>query len=418
MSEDKSSLLEFRLKKSLDVLASKKGQHTELVSLYVPPDRQISDVMNNLRQELGTASNIKSRSTRKNVQDAIEKTMQRLKLFKTPPPTGLAIFTGAIPQNGPGSERMELYVVVPPESITIYFYRCDNQFHIEPLRDMLKEKDTYGILVMDGSGASFATLKGRKLDIIKNITSGLSGKHRAGGQSARRFERLREAEVNEYYKRVAKHAEEIFLQIPDLKGIIMGGPGPTKYDFEGGGHLQYTLRDKVLGTVDTSYVGEQGVEEVVEKSTDTLRKVRYLEEKKLVQSFLYEIGHDTGLAVYGEDEVRECLNKETVKLLLLSEDLEKVRVTIRCTNCGYTEKKTLSQAEFKGIEGAIAGKACPHCQVPTLVVDEAEDLVDELAQLAEATDARVEVISTQTEEGVALMKSFGGVAAILRFKQS
>jgi len=45
-------------------------------------------------------------------------------------------------------------------------------------------------------------------------------------------------------------------------------------------------------------------------------------------------------------------------------------------------------------------------------------LVDELAQLAEATDARVEVISTQTEEGVALMKSFGGVAAILRFKQS
>ena len=417
MSEFKDSLSKFRLKRSLEILASKKGQHTELVTIYVPHDRQISDVMNNLRQELGTASNIKSKTTRKNVQDAIESTLQRIKLFKKPPQTGLAIFSGAIPQNGPGSERMEVYVVVPPEPINLYYYRCDNRFHIEPLREMLKEKDTYGILVLDGSGAAFATLKGITLDIVRKITSGIPGKHRAGGQSARRFERLREAEVNEYFKRIGKYANKIFLKIPDLKGIILGGPGPTKYDFEKENLLHYTLKDKILTTVDTAYVGEQGVEELVEKSTDILKEVRYFEEKKLVQKFLYEIGHDTGLAIYGENEVHKSLEKGTVSLLLLSEDLVKKRVTIKCKNCDHQDQKTMTQQDIKNMQKWLDSKSCPKCSVPNLVIDKTEDLIDELAKLADQSRAKIEIISPKTEEGVALKKSFGGVAAILRYKQ-
>src|SRR5206468_3443546 len=83
------------------------------------------------REELGTASNIKSRTTRQNVEDAIERTSQRLRLFKEPPPTGLVIFCGAIPQNGAGSEKMEIYTLIPPEPITVGFYRCDARFHVE-----------------------------------------------------------------------------------------------------------------------------------------------------------------------------------------------------------------------------------------------------------------------------------------------
>ena len=101
----------FRLKKTLMTLASKEGRGTELVSLYVPPGKQISDVLNTLRDEYGTASNIKSTTTRKNVMDAIVKVQQRLKLFKEPPENGLVIFCGAIPQNGAGSERIETYVI-------------------------------------------------------------------------------------------------------------------------------------------------------------------------------------------------------------------------------------------------------------------------------------------------------------------
>jgi len=417
MSTDKSSLSIFRLKRTLDSLASKTGRHTELVSLYVPPDRQISDVMNNLRQELGTASNIKSKVTRKNVLDAIEKVIQRLKLFKKPPENGLVIFSGAIPQNGAGSEQIETYVLTPPEPITIYYYRCDSKFYIEPLRELVTEKDTYGILVMDGNGAAFATLKGRRLDIVEKITSGIPGKHRAGGQSARRFERLREAQVNEYYKRVGEHGNNIFLKIQDLKGIIIGGPGPTKSDFEGGDYLHYTLKGKVLGIVDAAYVDEQGMKEVVEKSPQILQKVRYFEEKKLVQEFLYELGHDTGLATYGEEEVRRHLSNGLLRLLLLSEELDRVRAETKCTNCGYSEEQTIKSSEIQKKSDEVASKICPKCGTQNLTVADTKDVIDELAEIAEKTGTAVELISTGTEEGVELEKSFGGVAGILRFKQ-
>ena len=85
MSYKQTSLQRFRLKRAVDALASKEGRGTELVSLYVPPDRQVSDVIDMLKQEYGTASNIKSDITRKNVQDAITKVSQRLKLFKKVP---------------------------------------------------------------------------------------------------------------------------------------------------------------------------------------------------------------------------------------------------------------------------------------------------------------------------------------------
>ena len=67
------SVSRFKLKRTLETLASKEGRGTELISLYVPPDRKIHEVMANLREESGTATNIKSRTTRKNVQEAIEK---------------------------------------------------------------------------------------------------------------------------------------------------------------------------------------------------------------------------------------------------------------------------------------------------------------------------------------------------------
>jgi len=37
--------------------------------------------------------------------------------------------------------------------------------------------------------------------------------------------------------------------------------------------------------------------------------------------------------------------------------------------------------------------------------------------MAEGTDAKVEVISTETEEGEMLTRSFGGLGAILKYRQ-
>ena len=415
-SKKRTSLELFRLKKTLQALANKEGRGTELISLYVPPGRQISEVMNMLRDEYGTASNIKSTTTRKNVQDAIVKVQQRLKLFKKVPENGLVIFCGAVPQNGAGSEKIETYVIVPPEPINIYLYRCDSRFHTEHLQELLREKETYGILLIDASAATFATLQGRRLEIIRQVTSGVPGKTRAGGQSARRFERLREMRLQEYFRRVGEHANEAFLQIENLKGLIIAGPGPTKYDFEKGDYLNYMLKEKVIDVIDTAYVNEQGVKEVVDKAPEIMRKVRYIEEKQVMQQFLYEIGHDTGMATYGEEDVRKALEAGAVRTLLLSEGLDILRVTVKCNSCGYEEQQTMKSAMLTSFEQELSGKPCPKCQAPALGVTETQELIENFAQLAEYSNADVEIISVETEEGQMLKKSFGGIAAILRFK--
>ena len=47
-------------KKKLETLRGKSGRSTELISLYIPSNKQISDVINHLREEHERASNIES----------------------------------------------------------------------------------------------------------------------------------------------------------------------------------------------------------------------------------------------------------------------------------------------------------------------------------------------------------------------
>ncbi|MDR2699699.1 MAG: peptide chain release factor aRF-1 [Nitrososphaerota archaeon] len=414
----KDSLELYRTRKAINTLATKEGSHTELITIYVPPGKQISDALNLLREEYGTATNIKSNVTRKNVLDAIVKAQQKLKLFKDPGEKGLVIFCGALPQEGagPGTERMESWVIVPPEPIRIFLYRCDSRFHTEHLQEMLREKETYGIMLIDATNATIATLTGKHLNIVREMTSGVAGKTRAGGQSARRYERLREMQLNEYFARAGGHANEIFLPIENLKGIILGGPGPTKYDFQKGDYLNYQLKNKILDVVDTAYVEEQGVKEVVEKAPEIMKKVRYIEEKQIMQKFLYEVGHDTGLITYGETEVRKALQAGQIRMLLISEALDMQRVAMKCGACNYQEQETVKVSGMQTFEQSLAGKPCPKCTAPSLSITDKIDLIDDLAQLAEYSNTDIEVISTETEEGQMLKSAFNGLAAILRFK--
>ena len=63
----------WRFRKQLEQLRNKQSEDgsTCLVSLYVPPDRRLSDIVHDLTAEAGTADNIKSKKTRKNVVQAL-----------------------------------------------------------------------------------------------------------------------------------------------------------------------------------------------------------------------------------------------------------------------------------------------------------------------------------------------------------
>jgi len=417
MTEENPSLARFRFQRMLETLEEKEGRGTELITVYIPPGKQISDVMNDLRTEWGTAGNIKSKTTQKNVQGALTKAMEQLKLFKKVPPTGLVLFAGSVASEQLGVGDMETYVLIPPEPIGIYYYRCEHRFMLEPLYELLRADDAFGILVIDSKAATFAMLKGKRADIVKDISSGVAGKTRAGGQSARRYERLRQMHLNEFFTRVGKHMTDIFLGAPSLKGIIVGGPGPTKEDFLKGDYLHYEIKDKVLTTVDTGYTGHEGVKEVVVRSRDFLRDVRFYEERKIVQDFLYNVGQETGLATYGEREVIQALKANNVRTLLLSEGVRRALVKLRCRDCGYNENRIVDLDRLEEFEKELDDLSCLRCDNGSYEIVEREDLIETLVKMAEGTDAKVEVISTETEEGEMLTRSFGGLGAILKYRQ-
>jgi len=407
------SIEKYKLERLIKELDKKEGRGTELISLYIPPGRQLSDVMSVLRQEYSQAGNIKDRTTRHHVQDALTSCMQRLKLFKSVPKNGLVIFCGYVSRGVPGDEKLEVHIVIPPEPIKIYLYRCDSKFHLDPLKELIVEKEFYGLIVMDRNDATFAILKGRRLEILEQITSGVPGKHDAGGQSQRRFERIIEQMAHEFYKRVAEYARKFFLQQNiNLSGIIIGGPGPTKNEFVEKEYLHYQLQQKVIGVVDTGYTGEAGIYELIKRSRHLLEKVRYIKEKNLMQRFLQQLVKDSSMVAYGLEEVKKLLEQGAVNLLLISTSLDLEKVDVICPNCSYERIKIISSKD----EDKFLSEKCPKCG-SQLLLKNRKSLIDELVEKAKETGTKVELISTETEEGEELRKSFGGIVAILRYKK-
>src|SRR5438309_10214462 len=104
----------YKFRRALEQIEEAAGRGTELVSVYIPPGRPISDVTNYLRAELSQSSNIKSASTRKHVTQAIESAIQRLRSYRMPPVNGLVAFTGH-KQIGADQTEMVAFVLEPPD---------------------------------------------------------------------------------------------------------------------------------------------------------------------------------------------------------------------------------------------------------------------------------------------------------------
>ncbi len=391
----------YLFKKKLDELRKIKGQHTELISLYIPPNRRISDVMAHLRDEYSQSSNIKSKQTRKNVLAAIESIMARLRYFKQPPPNGMVFFVGMVGE----PPKLVAEVIEPPMPINIYLYRCDSQFYLEPLEKLIEEKDVYGLLLIDRRECTIGFLTGSRIEMAAYLTSRVPGKHKKGGQSQRRFERLTEIAAHEWFVKAGEKASKLFLEKENLKGILVGGPGATKREFVNGNYLDYRIKKKIIGIYDTGYTDEFGLREIVNAAANDLEELDVIKDRRMMQRFLNEVRKDSGLAIYGEDEVKKALEAGAVEVVLISDALEKYKVKARCKNCGYEVKEIVENLDMK----------CPKCNIPMEILEE-KDIVEEYAELAENSGAEIEIIGRESEEGEILYKAFGGIAAILRYK--
>ncbi len=410
------SVKQHKLRKLIAWLSDKEGRGMEFISLYIPRQTSIDEIVANLKEESDSVAikfeNV--RDVRDRLQEALKNVIQHLKLHKAIPENGLAIFAGTFVANDLESEVLHVEELVPPEPITAYLYEVDDHFRLEPLREMLRNQRVVGLIAMGSKDASFGILNGERLELLENITSGIPGKTVKGGQSQRRYERERDMEVTYFFHRVAEHAAKAFLENHKVTALIVGGPGQTKQDFLKGDYLNYELKNALLSTVDTQSAGKEGVKEVLAKSSETLKNMCAPEEKMIVQRLLADMGKQDGLATWGLDSVLNALKNGEVEVALVTDNTDMIEIVVMCKRCELSRAKIVNKKMKAQAVQEMISSPCEKCNAEEYEVEE-KDIIDVLEDAASQTDARVEVISTESEEK-AKLTALGGFAALLRYR--
>ncbi len=375
------------------------------MSISVPSGYNINEITNLVRQEMGTSANIKSKTTRKNVTSALARIEQALRVFKVTPPNGLCIYSGNVAENE-GVSDIKLWVFEPPESINLRTYRCEQTFLVNHLKELVEEKEVYGLITLDKSEACIGFLMGKTIKAEHNFTSMVPGKTGKGGQSAQRFERVRAGLLLSFLKQVGEAATKTFEQNKNLKGILVGGPGPVKESFADGDFLSEALKKKIIGIKDLSYSGEPGLKELLERSEDVLKEASATLEREIIIDFFDHLKKEDGLAAYGYIDVLKSLKLGAVKKLIVSEDMPLKHFEIKCDKCGFVEEKIAKRESLPSV--------CPKCTAE-LKCSEKADFVEEIEKKAESMGSKFVEVSSETPEGAQFLQ-LGGIGAVLRYK--
>ncbi|KAK7315668.1 hypothetical protein VNO77_34235 [Canavalia gladiata] len=404
----------WKIKKLIKALEAARGNGTSMISLIMPPRDQISRVTKMLGDEFGTASNIKSRVNRQSVLGAITSAQQRLKLYNKVPPNGLVLYTGTIVTED-GKEKKVTIDFEPFKPINASLYLCDNKFHTEALNELLESDDKFGFIVMDGNGTLFGTLSGNTREVLHKFTVDLPKKHGRGGQSALRFARLRMEKRHNYVRKTAELATQFFINPatsqPNVSGLILAGSADFKTELSQSDMFDPRLQAKILNVVDVSYGGENGFNQAIELSAEILSNVKFIQEKRLIGKYFEEISQDTGKYVFGVDDTLKALEMGAVETLIVWENLDINRYTLKNTSTGEVIVKHLgkeqetNQSNFR--DSATSAE---------LEVQEKMPLLEWFANEYKRFGCSLEFVTNKSQEGSQFCRGFGGIGGILRYQ--
>lgn len=285
---------------------------------------------------------------------------------------GRMIFASASAQNG----FLHVYRVgVELEPLVVW----DSSPFLLPLARLLKNYEDYGLLLIDSQEYRMFLVRSRVAVEKEKRSIDLMNKHKKGGWSQMRFNRLRRGAIKSFLTQAVEDLNS--LDIQEIKGLVVAGPGEAK------GQLVEMLppswRSKVLGVLDISMQTPSG--DLVKLGNELSNSERS-EEKELAER-LKEAVLKGQPAAYGMAEVGEALKLGRVNHLLLSNSFALPQMI--CKKC-----------HFHG-----EGETCPTCggQMKALSLEE-------LYQQAERTGAEVVLV-----EDDAFLESIGGIGAMLRY---
>jgi peptide chain release factor subunit 1 len=285
---------------------------------------------------------------------------------------GRMIFAAASAQSG----FLHVYRVgVELEPLVVW----DSSPFLLPLARLRKDYEDYGLLLIDSQEYRLFLVRSRVAVEKEKRSIDLMNKHKKGGWSQMRFNRLRRGAIKSFLTQVVKDLQR--LDIQEIKGLVVAGPGEAKGQLVE--MLPASWKSKVLGVLDVSMQTPSG--DLVKLGNELSNRERS-REKELAEK-LKEAVLKGRPAAYGVVEVGEALKQGRVNHLLLANSFALPQMI--CKKC-----------HFHG-----EGETCPTCggQMQALSLEE-------LYQQAERTGAEVVLV-----EDDAFLESIGGIGATLRY---
>jgi len=371
---DEQDLQIMKLKRMIKFLDQAKGNGTSMVTLIIPSGSAIAQSSKLLVQELGTASNIKSRVNKLSVLSAITSAQQKLKLYNKTPPNGLAIFCGEASFDEDKDKKISI-AFEPHKPLTQALYLCDSKFHTDCLKVLLNEDRSFGYIVIDGDGCLFGIISGLERKVLLEFDVDLPKKHNKGGQSAVRFGRLRDEKRHNYVRKCSETANQLFINLqtnkPNISGLVLAGLADFKHDLVKEEIIDKRLRDIVVGFYDISYGGLNGFNQAIELSSQAVQNTKLIAEKKVLDEFFLcvKLGKNV---VYGEADTLNAFDIGAVDTLIMFEE----------------------------------------CQIQK----GEENLLEWMLDHHRERGCKLVLVSNQSHEGSQFTKGFGGIGALLRYE--
>ena len=400
----------FKLKKLIQDLDKMRGLGTSMITLIINYKDQINQFSKMITEEIGKATNIKSRITRQHVTDALTSTNEKLRLYNRTPKNGLVIFCGLV-QLPQGGEKMIKIDLEPFKPINTSLYRCDNIFHTDELKTLLEDNDKFGFLIMDGKGSIFGTLQGSTKTIINRFSVDLPKKHSKGGQSSNRFARLRDESRHNYLRKVAEGLTSAFISndVPNVKGLILAGSAEFKNDLQKSDLFDQRLSPIVIKIVDISYGGNMGFDQAIKLSQDALRNVKFVHEKKILGRFFEEIAIDSGKYVFGLKDTMEAMDNGMIDVLIIWENINFVKLTLENSRgenlVEYVSANKINGNKYQSDDSKIECEILENIPLSEYLINNYKNYVSHL-----------EIVTDKTSEGNQFVKGFNGIGGILRYK--
>lgn len=404
---------QWKIRRLIKTLQAARGAGTSMITLIIPPKDDINRVNKMLAEEYSTASSIKSRVNRLSVLGAITSTQQRLKLYHRTPNRGLILYCGEI-MTDDGKEKKVTIDFEPFKPINTTMYLCDNKFHTEDLAELLESDDKFGFIIMDGNGALYGTLTGNHREILHKFSVDLPKKHGRGGQSALRFARLRLEKRHNYVRKVSELATQFFIATdrPNVTGLVVAGSADFKTDLTTGDLFDPRL-DAILikPLLDISYGGENGFNQAIELAAESLKNVKFIQEKRLVTKFLDEVAQDTGKYCFAIKDTMLALEMGAIETLIVWENLELLRLQIRNPHTDrehvvfVTPEQAKDEKLYRDAESGVELDVADNVQFVEWVVNNYKTF-----------GAKLEFITDRSQEGNQFCKGFGGIGGLMRYR--